>query len=153
MIRFKRLLLYLIIAILTGLGHIAIRLVPFKTLIRFMTNVDEVETEVMTKKQTNRLKSVALILNRVNRHVFWRVKCYEQALVALFFARLLGINMMIFFGLLKDENGELLAHTWTEAGDMYITGGENAHAFSVVYKRGYRKNKNRLGYSFGDTRV
>jgi hypothetical protein len=143
----------MIIAVLTGIGHIAIKLVPFKTLIRMMTNVDEVETEALTKKQAYRLQSVALTLKRVNRHVFWRVKCYEQALVALFFARLLGISMLISFGLLKGENGELLAHTWTEAGNMYITGGDNAHAFSVVYKRGYRKDKNKLGYSLGDTRM
>lgn len=151
--KLKRVLLFMIVAVLTGVGHIAIKLVPFKTLIRFMTNVDEVETEIFTRKKAYRLKSVALMLNRVDQRVFWRVKCYEQALVALLFARLLGVNMMIYFGLSKEDDGKLLAHTWTEAGDMYITGGDNAYAFSVVYKRGYRKNRNRIGYSLGDTRV
>ncbi len=151
--KLKRLLLFIIIAVLTGIGNIVIKLVPFKTLIRIMTNVDEVVAGPLSKQQAYRLKLVALTLRRVHRHVFWRVKCYEQALVALFFARFLGINMMIYFGLTKDEDGKLLAHTWTEAGDMYITGGDNAHAFSVVYKRGYRVNRNRIGYSLGDTRV
>ncbi|PKM55435.1 MAG: hypothetical protein CVV00_04010 [Firmicutes bacterium HGW-Firmicutes-5] len=153
MIRLKRILLFILVVILTGVGHIAIKLVPFKTLIHFMTNVEEVETEALTERQAYRLKSMALILNHLNRHVFWRVKCYEQALVALFFAKLWGVNMMIYFGLSKNEDDGLLAHTWTEAGNMYITGGQNAHGFSVVYKRGYSKNKNRLGYSLGDTRV
>jgi len=148
MIGFKRLMLYFIVTVLSGVSNIAIKLVPFKTLIRLMTNEVEVKAEVLTNKQAYRLESVVLVLNRIHNHVFWRVKCYEQALVALFFARLLGADMMIYFGVMKGEQGELLAHTWTQSGGMYITGGDNAHEFSVVYNRGYRKkglyvNKNR----------
>ncbi len=139
MVKIKLVFWYGIIYVLSFGSYIAIKIIPFKSLITRVTNTEKIIAAdlSLTKRQQQRLLRVQEILERVSEKVPWRVLCFEQALVALWIARVLKLNMNIYFGI-KHEEGNLLAHAWTEAGNQIFTGEEGREEFLPVYIRGYK---------------
>lgn len=137
--KFKKLFIYIGIAILTLIANVAIKIVPFKKLMTTVTNTDSVVVLELTSAQIKRLRYGIAGLDAIRRRVPWRVMCFEQALVCLVFARILKLNMNVYFGINKSD-GRLTAHSWTEAGGMLVSGGSNAHLFTTVYQRGFVSN-------------
>lgn len=136
MIKIKSGILYGLIAIVSLTANISIKIIPFKKLISLLTNVDKVEEVSLTILQHNRLATIHRIMQRVSYKVPWRVMCYEQAIIVLLFCRLLKINVNISFGVRKSNDGKVLAHAWTRAGGLLVSGWRNSHLFSNVYQRG-----------------
>lgn len=135
---FKKYVLYGSIFVLTIAANLSIKLIPFKKLIFILTNTDCAKASSITEKQKGRLILITRLLKRIAGKVPWRVKCFEQAIVVLIFAKLLKIDMDVFFGISKSDDRKILVHAWTKVGDMYITGGESTDIFTIVYHRGYQ---------------
>ena len=142
MSQIKFLFWYIGIMVVSFLANLMIKVIPFKLLIGWITNSDSITDRelLLTNRQQERLFRAADILKRIRQKVPWRVYCFEQAIVALVIARILGVNMNIYFGVQKNGD-KLLAHAWTMAGNDIFTGKEEMEKFVPVYSRGYRSNK------------
>ena len=123
---------------LSLLANMSIKVIPFKTLIQKITNSEMISDEhlIISSRQRERLIRATELLERIRESVPWRVYCFEQALVLLIIAKVLGVNMNIYFGLQK-SNENVRAHAWTKAGNEVFTGKEECKNFVSVFSRGY----------------
>ena len=56
-------------------------------------------------------------------------KCLKKALMVVLVAH---ERPQVFFGVKKNEKGEIEAHAWTKIGGRFISGGAGHEAFSVI---------------------
>lgn len=141
MSRIKLFLWYVGVVVLSLFANITIKFIPFKSLIRWITNSEAISTEelCLTNNEQKRLYRAEELLEHVREKVPWRVYCFEQAIVALIIAKVLKVNMNIYFGVQK-VNDQILAHAWTVAGEVIFTGREESIHFVPVFVRGYKAN-------------
>lgn len=69
----------------------------------------------------------ALISRQVGRAAArtpWRSECYPQAVAARVELIVARVAHTVFFGLRRDENGQLVAHAWVLVGDRVVVGGD-----------------------------
>jgi hypothetical protein len=141
MARIKLFIWYVGVLVLSVCANITIKFIPFKSLIRWITNSEAISTEELrlTSNEQKRLYRAEEILEHVREKVPWRVFCFEQAIVALIMAKVFNVNMNIYFGVQK-VNDQILAHAWTVAGEEIFTGKEESANFVPVFIRGYKAN-------------
>lgn len=131
---------HLFVALILMLNKMLIRIILFKKLIKFYSNTQNPvnQNELDTKK-------VKLIHDTINRHekiLFWKPVCFEKALTAMMLARIFHLPATVYFGIMKTEQGTMLAHAWSQIGDYWITGYENKDEFTVVYTMYYAPGGN-----------
>jgi Transglutaminase-like superfamily len=68
----------------------------------------------------------------VARHSVVEFVCFPQALAAYTMLRWRRVPSTIVYGVARSPEGELIAHTWLEAGDGIVTGGEEAVGFTPI---------------------
>lgn len=127
------------VSILLILNKILIKIVPFKKLITFYANTSYPMPWGEIEK-----KKARIIHNAINRHekiLFWKPVCFEKALTAMVLARLFHLPATVYFGIMKTEQGTMLAHAWSQIGEYWITGYENKDGFTVVYTMYYAPAK------------
>src|SRR5688572_5751145 len=66
------------------------------------------------------------------RKVPWRAMCIQQGLALQWMLRRRGIDARLYYGIAKDEIGELQAHVWVAAGGSVVIGGAEAPRFKCV---------------------
>jgi hypothetical protein len=69
----------------------------------------------------------ALIARQVGRAAArtpWRSECYPQAVAARLELIVARVPHTVFFGLRRDDNGELVAHAWVQLGERVVIGGD-----------------------------
>jgi len=112
--------------------------VPFKKLIGSLTNTDREESIAFSTrdKKRGRLGEINRCTENLDKIVPWRIKCFEQAVVMMIFARILQVPVTVYFGLFKD-GGEIAAHAWTKAGDRILSGKKGYKYYTPVFHRSY----------------
>ena len=66
------------------------------------------------------------------RHSPVEFVCFPQALAGYTMLRRRGVPSTLIYGVARSGKGELLAHTWLEAGDKIVLGGDAAPEFTEV---------------------
>ncbi|PKP23165.1 MAG: stage V sporulation protein S [Bacteroidetes bacterium HGW-Bacteroidetes-21] len=122
---------YFLLAIYySAIARILVLFVPFRKY-SFWLGKYGIETVEQAILQTEKIKVISIAIHRASRVTPWRYKCLEQAMVA---KKLLNKNKLpstIYFGVRK-ENAKMEAHAWIRCGDIFVTGGRNRSAFTVV---------------------
>lgn len=143
--KIKKLVLFCAAYILLGFSNLAIKLLPFKTLMRMSSNSDKEYIPSLTAKTRSRIGAVKQAVFSAGRYTPWRSKCFEQALTAGFLLRLSGISHAIYFGLNRDGDA-LHAHAWVTAGKYLVTGYSVNIDFKAVSAFYYISKKDRARY-------
>ena len=115
-----------------GAAWIALRLLPFK---RLSAGWGAPGTEsAATDPHADRrfVDGISWAVRAAGRRTPWRSTCLVQALAARWMLRRRRIPSTIYFGLAKDEAGELEAHAWLRSGATVLTGGRGRRRFTVV---------------------
>lgn len=68
----------------------------------------------------------------VARHSVVEFVCFPQTLAAYTMLRWRRVRSRIVYGVARSHEGELIAHTWLEVGDGYVTGGDEAGGFAAI---------------------
>lgn len=128
----KRIVLKNFIFVLLGISNLTIKIVKFKTIVKFISNRKE---DQFFKIETNNKSLIRFIQNevlKISRYTPWRSMCFEQALTAHVVLRLKGISHTIYFGINKNDINNLKAHAWTRVDNIVVTGLQNLEKYTPV---------------------
>ena len=114
-----------------GAAWIALRLVPFR---RLASGRGDSGTESAADTHTARrpVDGISWAVQAAGRRTPWKTTCLVQALAARRMLRRRGRTSTIYFGLTKDEAGELEAHAWLRCGTKVLTGSRGRRRYTVV---------------------
>lgn len=112
-----------------------VKIVPFKKLITFYANTSY--PEQCSEIQMRKAKLIHNAINRYDKILFWKPVCFEKSLTAIVLARFFHLPGTVYFGIMKTNQGEMVAHAWSQIGSYWITGYENKDEFTVVYTMYY----------------
>jgi hypothetical protein len=121
------------VAVLLLVNKALIRLVPFKKLITLYANT-EIHGQL---SEMGRVQLIHRAINRFDKILFIKILCFEQSLTAMVLARLFQLPASVYFGIKKSDEGEILAHAWSQIGDVFISGYRIRDEYTVVYKMYY----------------
>ena len=110
----------------------AVLLVPFRWLARFLGKEGEARPVPAAPECGRRIRRIGAMVHRVSQHVPWTSKCLDQALAAKVLLARRGISATVYFGVKKDDRGELMAHAWLRSGTIYVTGEKNHAEYAVI---------------------
>ncbi len=135
----KLISLYLLITFFTLYANISIKIMPIKKLLSKVTNNTTEIDNTLNPTERGRLSKIINIIDVISNHVPWRVKCFEQALTTLYMAKILNIDLNVFFGVQREIDGKINAHAWTKSGGRILTGFDEHEKYTVVLTRSYKK--------------
>ena len=115
---------------LLGLARVAIRLVPFRDLARWMGGVKG-EAAPIPCANPDGARQVALAIARASRTPPWTSNCLVQAIAGHCMLRRRGIASTLTLGVIK-QGPALEAHAWLRAGDLIVTGESGAFNYTPI---------------------
>lgn len=122
---------------LLGLARLAVITLPFRTIADFLgepkkdlENADETALISLSAEIDN----IVWALRRVSCHTPWRSNCLAKAVAGRFMLRRRRIANTLYFGMIKNSEGEISAHAWLCSGDTILTGGSNLDRYTIVAK-------------------
>lgn len=62
----------------------------------------------------------------------WRSNCLAQSLASTWMMRRRGHHVTTYMGVRRDENGAIIAHSWTMAGEAFLTGKRGHELYTVT---------------------
>jgi len=62
----------------------------------------------------------------------WRSNCLVQSLTATWMMRRRGHHVTTYLGVRRDESGAIIAHSWTMAGETFMTGKRGYELYTVT---------------------
>jgi hypothetical protein len=111
---------------------IAIKIVPFRFLSRCLGT--HMASSPAVNKATNE-QSIYLVqksIDRVSNNFPYKVICMPEAMTAKLMLARRGIDSTLYMGVKKNESGDLAAHAWLRAGEIFLTGELEKDDFTVV---------------------
>lgn len=131
---FRDKLLILKAFFITGIMRIALILVSFRMLKKYIGTYNEESSFNIHNKNPNRVKKISWVIEKTSKYTPWDSKCLVQALTAQKLLYDEGFESTLYLGVSKSLNKDTLdAHAWIRCGNIYVTGG-NGDKFSVLAK-------------------
>jgi hypothetical protein len=103
----------------------AIRLLPFRTVVRMM-NVRR-----RPSGTAEAAGEVRLAIRRASRRLPWKIVCFPEGLAAHWMLRRRGAPSLVHYGVRQSNEG-LTAHVWVSLGDEVVVGEETTDAHTCV---------------------
>jgi len=116
--------------VLLALASLAIRLLPFRWLVRLMGRTDP----SLSRSWSDPL-DVRRAVERGSRRLPWRTLCFQEGLTAHWMLRRRGLPSRLHYGI-RQQAGSLTAHVWVDVKGLAVIGEEepvSAHAPVAVY--------------------
>jgi hypothetical protein len=85
----------------------------------------------MPLKQTD-ISRIRQALRIVPRYLPWHSKCLDQAMAAQRMLNRRGLSNTLYFGVMRDQKNDLLAHAWIRCGDQWIVGYDPRQTYTTV---------------------
>ncbi len=137
---FREKKLFLEAYVTVGIMRAAILRVSFKRLTRSLEyQQTDVEIVPLGYKETQTALSVGRAISRASAHTFWQSTCLAQSFTAQRMLSRRGVPGVLYLGVSKnaDDGTDLKAHSWSQCGEMIITGGEGHENFTVLSMFGW----------------
>ena len=118
-----------------GVMRAAILIVPFKRLTRsLMHQQNDMEIIPLDYKKMQTALSVGRAIRRASACTLWESSCLAQSFTVQRMLKKRGVPGVFYLGVAKNADGkeEMKAHSWSQCGDMIITGDEGHEDFTVL---------------------
>ena len=125
----KEYLLFVESWVLLSLSKLMILFFPFK-FIASKIGYPQSETDHENQIGSN-VSDIQIAVTRGAKYIFFRSKCYDQALATTFMLKRRGISSTIYFGVNKD-GAQLSAHAWVRCGQLIVSGRRGHEKFTPV---------------------
>lgn len=115
--------------ILLGIARILVLLLPFKYVAPLLGK------ETQGDRQNTSIAAVTIVrlsINRSHHRTPWTSNCLAQSLAATWMLNRRRCATTTFLGVKRDANNQIIAHSWTMAGDMFVTGKRAHEKFTVT---------------------
>jgi hypothetical protein len=122
--------LFLEAALTVTLVAFAIRLLPFRVLMRLAEWPLGVERAAATRPQVLRRVRWAVLV--AGRRTPWDAVCLHQSLTAQILLRRRGVPSTLYYGANAGDAAGMKAHAWVQCGGVDVVGGENAADYAVL---------------------
>lgn len=80
----------------------------------------------------NPRSDVKRAIERSARRTPWRSNCLAQSLATTWMMRRRGHHVTTYMGVRRDESGTIIAHSWTMAGETFMTGKRGYESYTVT---------------------
>lgn len=122
--------------IFLGLARVAVLTLPFRWV---ASVIGEQSSDITIDDEIDNLppmtvKRVARAIRKVSRYTPWQSNCLAKAIAGQFMLRRRRIGSTLYFGLLKDNEGEFMAHAWLRSGGTILSGGGELDRYTIVGK-------------------
>ncbi len=107
----------------------AIKLLPFKTVVRMMNRPRLDGRQRAAAKEL--ADEVRLAVKRAARRLPWKIVCFPEGLAAHWMLRRRGAPSLVHYGLRQSDSG-LTAHVWISLGDEVVVGEETTDRHTCV---------------------
>lgn len=114
---------------LLGISRACILLLPFHIVSKGLGRTSSVNERGQESVQ---LVSIKIAITRASRYTPWTSNCLTQSLTASWMLRLRRISSSTYLGVRRDEQGALIAHSWTMSGSEFVTGEMGHESFRVT---------------------
>jgi hypothetical protein len=134
--------LFLEAYMMLGVMRAAILTVSFKRLTRSLEHyTQQSDLETLTQTQQERAIIIGQAIMRAAAYTPWESACLVQSLTAQKMLQKRGIAGVFYLGAMKDEESKekMKAHSWTQCGDVIITGRKGHEEFTVLSVFGWGK--------------
>ncbi|UFH58940.1 lasso peptide biosynthesis B2 protein [Sulfurovum mangrovi] len=122
-----------------GLMRLALLLFSFKRLTRSLAQQKNLSEIVpLSDEEQQSATDVGNVIVRAALHTPWESACLVQALTAQRMLQKRGIPGVFYLGAMREKDGELKAHAWSQCGERIITGGKSEE-FKVLSVLGWGK--------------
>jgi len=118
-----------------GKMRAAILTVSFKRLTRSLEHVaKKKELPKLNEIEMKTAQMVGQAIMRASAYTPWESACLAQSLTAQKMLKKRGIPGVFYLGAMKDEEAKekMKAHSWSQCGDIIITGGGGHEEFTVL---------------------
>jgi hypothetical protein len=122
----KKLLLEILLFL--GWSRLLIVLFHFRKVAAYL---EKKEKKSVKRKNDFDLMNLSQLMIKVSRHTFWKSNCLTQALAAKFMLNRRGIESVVCFGVLREEDA-FKAHAWIKSGELIVTGEKGMERFNVI---------------------
>ncbi len=121
---------------LSALFRLAVLLIPFRVLARFMgTHLRQQEPSPLASETQLLLAwRIGLICRLAARYTPWKSKCLVQAMMTRTLLGYYHIPYVIHLGVMKADQGRasIQAHAWVKVGRLVVSGRESHKPFTVL---------------------
>ncbi|HLH78318.1 MAG TPA: lasso peptide biosynthesis B2 protein [Candidatus Binataceae bacterium] len=111
-----------------GLSRLALMIMPFRQLARWLERRPRASTKATSANYCQIRRAVSIAA----RNVPWNAVCLPQAMTAKLMLARRGCASTLHLGVAKDGRGTLLAHAWLEASGVTVVGGAAKADFSSI---------------------
>ena len=108
------------------------RFIPLRWFNKLLGEFKKVDGNIINNEQLQRINEVLKNLRRIKRRLPWKVKCFEEAIVAKKILEKFKIKSTIYLGVAKGSEESLIAHAWLKSGNSFITGERGYNKFTIV---------------------
>jgi len=118
-----------------GLLRVAVLMLPFRRLASLLglTQSDPSEVSLAFRADHQaRTEAIGWAVQGVAARTPWLSTCLVQSLAGYVMLRRHDVPSVVYLGVAKDAGGELIAHSWLQCGDRFVTGGGSQHRYSVI---------------------
>ena len=125
-----------------GIMRAAILAVSFKRLTRSLEHQKSgLEISPLDYKEIQTALSVGKAIRMASANTPWESTCLAQSLAARRMLQRRDIPGVFYLGVAKNEEGreKMKAHSWSQCGDVIITGGDGYEDFTVLSVFGWAK--------------
>jgi len=125
-----------------GVMRAAILTVSFKRMTRSLEHLPKKEEiTAVNDTELSIATAVGQSIIRASAYTPWESACLAQSLTAQKMLQKRGIPGVFYLGAMKDEESKekMKAHSWSQCGDIIITGGGGHEDFTVLSVFGWGK--------------
>jgi hypothetical protein len=112
-----------------GLAQLALRVVPFRRIARWLEQRQRGDPRAAGAVPVERVRRAVRV---ASRRVPWPSRCLAQALAARAMLQRRGIRTTLVLGVAKGVEGDFEAHAWLRCGEHVVTGGDGIERFTVL---------------------
>jgi hypothetical protein len=112
--------------------RLAVWFVPFRRLAAGMGDAMTESPAHNAEAQRGPAARIGWAVQGLGTRLPWMSQCLVQALAATWMLQRRRIPSTLYFGLAKDDSGELNAHAWVRSGARVLTGAQGRDTFTVV---------------------
>ena len=115
--------------VLASVARVAI---PFRWYAPFFGSPARADHEYHFIEGDDRVLVIGQAVQRGSRYLPLACKCLVQAMAAKTMLRLRGIKCLVYFGVAKVKDKELIAHAWVKCGDRIVVGARGHRRHEVI---------------------